>query len=89
MFGRDVERVEIVILGFHFRPIQHRKPERREQILNLVLNDGHRVQAARSRTRRGQRKIQPFLLQPNVKRFSRECLLSCFKRACQYLFCGI
>ncbi len=58
--SRDVERVEIVIFGFHFGAVQDRESERSEQILDLHLDQRDRMQAAWARARRGQREIQPF-----------------------------
>ena len=39
MLGRDVQRVEVVIFGFHFGAVQHREAERGEQVFDFVLND--------------------------------------------------
>jgi hypothetical protein len=66
MLRRDVERVEIVILGFDLGTIQHGESQRSEQIFDLVLNLCDGVQASRARARRWQRKIHPFAAQPFV-----------------------
>ena len=57
VIGRDVERVEVVIFGFHLGAIEDGETERNEQVLQLALDLRNRVQVAAARSGRGQREI--------------------------------
>ena len=89
MLGRNVERVEIVIFGLHFGAVQHREAERSEQVLDFVLDDGDRMQAAGPGLGRGKRQVQPFLFEAGIQRSRCKCLFSCLKRSFERLFCGV
>ncbi len=65
--GRNVEGVEIVILGFHFGAVQHGEAERGEQLFELALDAGDGMQMAAARAGRGQREVEPFGVEPGVQ----------------------
>jgi hypothetical protein len=60
MVPRDVQSVEIVILGFDLGAVQDGEPERDEELLELALDAGDRVQMAAARSGGWQREIEPF-----------------------------
>src|SRR5581483_6002862 len=86
MFGRDVERVEVVIFGFHFGAVEDGEAKRSEQILDFVLDDGYRMQAAGARAGRRAGEIEPFALQTGVQRGAREIAFPGIKCAFQSIF---
>ena len=48
MSWRNVQRVEVMLFGLHFRTIQNRKAQRSEQVFDFVLKLRNRMQAARA-----------------------------------------
>ena len=58
MRGRNIERVEIVILGLDLGAVQDGEPERAEQFLDFALDLRDGVQVAAPRRRRRKREIQ-------------------------------
>jgi hypothetical protein len=68
VFRRDVQRVEVVPVGFHLRPLGHREPHVGENRGQLFHHLRHRMdRAARARPAR-QGHVQPFRFQPFIQR---------------------
>ena len=80
MVGRNVERVEVVIFGLHFGAVEHREPERGEQIFDFALDLRDGMQAAAARAGRGQREIEPFGVEARAQRGFVELALAALER---------
>ena len=79
MRGGNVERIEIVIFGFHFGAVQHRESERGEQVFDFRLYARDWMEAAWAWAGCRQRKIEPFCLQALIQRTSGECFFPGFE----------
>ena len=63
MSRRNIQRVEVVLFGFHFRAVQNRETKRSEKVFDFVLNLRNRMQASWANAGRGQRDINPLFRQ--------------------------
>ena len=60
MLRGNVQGIEVVILVFHLRPVQHGETERSKQLFELPLDARDGVQVAAPRRRSGQGQVEPF-----------------------------
>src|SRR5579863_9512484 len=60
MIRRNVQRIEVVIFGFDLGAVEDGEAEGAEQVFDLPLNLGHRMQATRLYAWRGNGEIEPF-----------------------------
>ena len=63
MIGRDVQRVEVMFVRFHFGAVENGEAEGDEEIFNFRLDLGERMERAAGGVRSGCGEIDPFALQ--------------------------
>ena len=89
MVGGDVQRVEIVVFAFHFRPVEHRESHGDEQVFDLRLNLGDGMQRAGPRAGSWQREVHPFGVQPSSQSSIGGVAVLSFERTFDLLLDGI